>query len=75
MQTNIYRALIDLLPQPTLQVAEVTAAHADGTVTVEYPGGSTQRVRGQASTGQKVFVRAEAVEGVAPSLPVVEIEV
>lgn len=75
MQTNIYRALIDLLPQPTLQVATVTATHTDGTVTVEYPGGSTQRVRGQASIGQKVFVRAEAVEGIAPALPVVEIEV
>jgi hypothetical protein len=75
MQTNLYRALIDLLPQPTLQVATVTATHADGTVTVEYPGGSTQRVRGDATVGQKVFVREGAVEGVAPSLPVVEIEV
>jgi hypothetical protein len=75
MQTNLYRALIDLLPQPTLQVAAVTATHTDGTVTVEYPGGSTQRVRGEAAVGQKVFVRAEAVEGVAPSLPVVDIEV
>lgn len=75
MQTNIYRALIDLLPQPALQVATVTATHPYGSVTVVYPGGSTQRVRGQAEVDQKVFVRADAVEGVAPILPVVEIEV
>jgi hypothetical protein len=75
MQTNIYRALIDLLPQPVLQVATVTAAHPDGSVTVVYPGGSVQRVRGQAEVDQKVFVRADAVEGVAPLLPVVEIDV
>jgi len=75
MQTNIYRALRDLLPEPTLQVATVTALNTDGTVTVEHPGGGTQRVRGEAVVGTQVFVRAGVIEGEAPALTLVEIEI
>jgi hypothetical protein len=75
MQTNLYRALRDLLPEPTLQVATVTALNADGTTTVQYPGGGTQRVRGEATVATQVFVRAGVIEGEAPALTLVEIEI
>lgn len=74
-QTNLYRALRELLPEPTLQVATVTAEHADGTVTVQHPGGGTQRVRGEATVGAQVFVRAGVVEGIAPALTLLTIDV
>ena len=75
MTTNIYRQLRELLPEPALSVATVMAQHADGTVTVGYPGGSQQRVRGSGTPGEKVFVRAGQIEGPAPSLISVTIEV
>lgn len=75
MTTNLYRQLRELLPEPALTVATVAATHSDGTVTVTYPGGSQQRVRGEGAVGTKVFVRAGVVEGEAPGLPSVTIEV
>lgn len=73
MQTNILRALIDLLPQDPLLVATVTAVHGDGTVTVEFPGSGSQRVRGTAAVDDNVFVRSGRIEGEAADLPVVTI--
>lgn len=75
MTTNLYRQLRELLPEPALTVGTVAAVHADGTLTVTFPGGGQQRVRGNGTSGQSVFVRAGQVEGVAPSLPSVVIEV
>lgn len=75
MSTNLYRQLRSLLPEPALTVATVAATHSDGTTTVTYPGGSQQRVRGTGYTvPQKVFVRAGQIEGAAPSLTSVTIE-
>lgn len=74
-QTNLYRALRDLLPEPPLQVATVTAVNADETLTVAFPGGGTQRVRGQAAVAARVFVRAGVAEGPAPALTVLTIEI
>lgn len=73
--TNLYRQLRELLPEPALTVAAVVDVHADGTATVEYPGGAQQRVRGSANPGQRVFIRAGVIEGEAPDLPTVTIEV
>lgn len=75
MQTNLYRALRELLPEPALQVATVTGAHTDGTCTVSFPGGGVQRVRGSAATGASVFVRAGVIEGEAPALTPLVIDV
>ena len=75
MSLNLYRQLRDMLPEPALTVATVAATHTDGTVTVTYPGGAQQRVRGDSTVGQKVFVRAGQVEGQAPNLDSVTIEV
>ncbi len=75
--TNLYRALRDLLPEAPLQVANVTAVHpATGDSTVTWPGGAQQRVRGTGvPAGSSAFVRAGVIEGAAPDLPFVTIEV
>jgi hypothetical protein len=74
MQTNLYRALRELLPEPPLLSGEVTAVHSDGTATVQFPGGGTQRVRGTATVTDRVFVRNGVIEGEAPALTPLTIE-
>jgi hypothetical protein len=49
--------------------------HADDTATVLMLGGGAMRLRGTGSAGQLVYVRGGMVEGGAPSLAQVEIEV
>lgn len=71
---NLYQKFLDLIPDPALQVGDVIAA-VDGIVTLELPGGGYLKARGQASVGQRVFVRGGVVEGEAPQLPVELIEV
>ena len=75
MTQNLYRQLRELLPEPALTTATVATVHADGTTTVTYPGGSQQRVRGTGTAGHRVFVRAGQIEGEAPALTAVVIEV
>ncbi len=75
MQTNLYRALRELMPEPPLLVATVTAINADQTRTVEFPGGGTQRVRGDAAVSDRVFVRNGVIEGPAPALTLLTIDV
>ena len=77
MSTNLYRALRELLPEAPLQVATVVAVHTStGDSTVEWPGGSQQRVRGvSVAAGQHAFVRNDVIEGVAPALTLEVIEV
>lgn len=55
-------------PDPLLW-ATVLAIHADGTGTVEYPGGGRQRVAGDAAVDDVVWVKSRRIEGVAPALP------
>jgi len=77
MSTNLYRALLELLPEPPLQVATVAAVHtSEGSSTITWPGGSQQRVRGTSvAAGGLVFVRNGVIEGSAPALMVETIEV
>lgn len=70
---NIYRQFMDLMPARPLEVGEVTAIGA-GVVTVTLPGGGVLQARGDATVGQRVFLRDGVVEGVAPSLTYVEAE-
>ena len=74
---NLYRALREILPEAPLDVATVIAVHSsEGTSTVEWPGGSRQRVRGTGvSAGGRVFVRDGVIEGSAPELTLEIIEV
>ncbi len=72
---NPFKQLLALLPQSPLLVGQVAAVGA-GVVTVLYPGGGQQTARGTGyAVGAKVFVRAGVVEGLAPALVAVTIEV
>ncbi len=77
MSTNLYRALLELLPAQPLQVATVAAVNtANGTSTVTWPGGDVQTVRGTSvGVGDKAFVRGGVIEGAAPDLTLETIEV
>lgn len=72
---NLWRQLTDLLPQSPRQIGQVMDIHSDDSLTIELLGGGLLRVRGRADVGESVFVRDGLVEGVAPSLPLVEIEI
>lgn len=74
MLRNTYRALLDTLPHPALQVGTVLAID-EGVATIELPDGGIVRARGTASVGGQVFFRDEVIEGPAPTLPVELIEV
>lgn len=74
MSINPFARLRALLAGPPLQVGTVTTI-VDGLATVQLPGGNTVRVRGSASVGSSVFFRDGVIEGDAPALPVVNIEV
>lgn len=74
MSFNLYKRLRALFPGARLQVGTVTVV--DGSkVTVELPDGATMTVRGSATVGSKVYVRDGAIDGPAPSLTTVEIEI
>lgn len=72
--SNPYKSLLGLLPQRPLQVCAVQSVDA-GVAIVELPGGGVIRARGDATVGQRVFVRDGAIEGPAPTLPVELIDV
>ena len=71
MLRNPYRVFMDLLPARPLQVGTVAAVDGD-VATITMPGGGTLQARGQASVGQRVFVRDGVIEGEAPTLTYVE---
>lgn len=71
---NIFRQFIDLLPKQPLEVGTVVVLSAAG-ATVQLPGGGLVHARGNASVGQRVFVRDGLIEGVAPSLTYVTAEI
>lgn len=72
--SNLYRQFLDLLPARPLQVGTVTATDGS-TCTVQLPGGGVLQARGAATVGQQVFVRDGVIEGDAPALTVVTIEI
>ncbi len=74
MTRNVFRAFLDLVPDPPLQVATVVQVDGD-LATVELPSGGLLQVRGAAAIGDSVFVRDGVIEGQAPALPVVLISV
>ncbi|MGQ9814247.1 MAG: hypothetical protein ACUVR3_03730 [Candidatus Roseilinea sp.] len=69
-----YRRLLSLIPEPPSDVGTVTAVLPDG-CTVALLNGSTTKVRGEAAVGEMVYIRDGVIEGPAPNLPMVEIEV
>ena len=71
MLRNPFRVFMDLMPARPLQVGTVTAVD-DGMATITLPGGGILQARGQATVGQRVFVRDGVIEGEAPALTYVE---
>jgi len=74
---NIFRRLVELLPDDPLLLGTVTAKNSDGTATITLPGGGVQRVRDRlgSAPGTRVFIQGGAVTGPAPALPYSELEV
>lgn len=70
--SNLYRKFRELIPDAPLLVGTVVAT---APVRVELPDGNQIAARGEATVGQVVFVRDGVIEGTAPTLPVVLIEV
>jgi hypothetical protein len=71
---NLLAEFRSLLPGSPLLVGDVLSIDG-GVAIVELPDGSTISARGQATIGQRVFVRDGAIEGVAPALAAVAIEI
>ena len=74
MNTNPYRALLALLPEPVTDVGEIIAVHAGG-CTVQILSGDQVEARGAGSIGDLVYLRDGAIQGPAPVIDTVEIEV
>lgn len=69
---NALRELRSLLPAPPLLVGTVSGT--SGAVhTVTLPDGSFTTARGDATIGDRVFVRGGTIEGPAPNLPLEQI--
>lgn len=71
---NLLAEFKSLLPDAPLLAGEVLAV-AGNIATIELPDGATLTARGTATIGQRVFVRDGAIEGQAPSLTTVLIEI
>jgi hypothetical protein len=65
-----------LFPADPLLVCTVTAHNADGTSTVQFPGGQSARVRGQTvAVGLNAWLRGGRIEGEAPNLTFYSVDV
>ena len=71
---NPFKRLLGILPNHPLQIGTVTA-YADGIATIVLSGGGVLKARGEAAVSDPVFVRGGVIEGPAPALTVVLIEV
>lgn len=71
---NLYKQFMDLQPPKPLLVGTVDYV-VNGVATIALPGGGSLQARGQATAGQRVFVRDGAIEGPAPALTYTEGEV
>lgn len=71
---NPLRRLVALLPTDPILIGDVTTS-SGGFCTVELPGGASIQARGTPNIGARVFVRGGVVQGTAPALTLVEIDV
>ena len=74
MTTNLFAQFKRLLPAQPLLVGTVISS-GSGAVVVELPGGDRITVRGEATPGDRAFVRNGLVESTAPALTLVLIDV
>lgn len=71
---NLYREFFELLPRPLTQYGRVLSS-ASGETRVELPGGAVISASGEATVGQRVWVVDGKVDGEAPDLPGIAVEV
>lgn len=71
---NPFKRLQDLLGAPPLLVGEVTAVD-DDLATIELIDGGVMTARGTATVGDIVYLRGGAIEGPAPTLTEILIDV
>jgi hypothetical protein len=71
---NPFKKLIGMLPLGRVDVGQVTASDGGG-VTIALQMGGIIHVRGTATVGSRVYVRNGAIDGPAPDLIGVDIEV
>ena len=71
---NIYKRFSDLTGR-TLRTVGTCLSADFGECTIQYPGGSLVRVKGAGTVGQRYFVLAGKLDGEAPALVAVVVEV
>lgn len=72
---NLWRRFQQLANPPTL-ITVGTCVSADfGYCTIEFPGGSSQRVQGAGTVGTHYYIREGRLDGEAPALSVITIEI
>jgi hypothetical protein len=71
---NPYKKLIQMLPQQTIERGEVMVVLDDG-VLIDLPTGERIKARGAATVGDFVYIRAGAIDGIAPELTGTTIDV
>jgi len=74
MTFNLYKRLRNILPEPRLLIGTVLSVDTTS-ARVELPDGSIVHARGEAAVGEKVYLRSGVIEGPAPDLPVVVIDI
>lgn len=72
---NLWRRFQQLASPPALLSIGAVIQADFGACTVQFLGGSTLRVQGAGTIGQNYFVRDGRLDGEAPILTVLEIEV
>ncbi len=76
MSINLWAQFKAILPGDQLLIGKVTAINTDGTSQITLPGGAKLTARGTTvAVGSNAWVRGGAIEGEAPALTSVEIEV
>lgn len=76
--SNVWAAFASLLPARALRVGTALTVYEDDTALLELPQGGRVRIAtGGVSvmSGSRYFFKAGRIEGEAPALPTVEVEV
>ena len=72
---NLWRRFQQLANPPSLVTVGTVVAAEFGYCTVEFPGGSQQRVQGAGEVGKSYFIQYGRLDGEASSPDVVVVEV
>lgn len=71
---NLFRRFSDLIGRSARTVGECMSS-ANGMSVLRYPGGALVRVKGTGVVGTNYFVLDGRLDGEAPDLPALEIEI